>query len=366
MEKRRNISLSRSCYACIKAKRRCKTGVPKCERCRIKDIECLYINEPLVSNSADKQPLAHYSPKIQEASLDNRLIASRQKMTSLDMIYSHYTYLNTPLRLIREWCYSKTTSTGPAACESTLPLLEWRQDLATVVYLAAHLKSVPITFSREARTVFIHCTLYSRWLPEHIKKAYATCRAYSLTMENGAGFCFKDLHQRLDELINEFPALRSFRDLLASLQALLLYLLICIFHEDSQQRRFAETHIVTLNQWTRHVWEQAPNRITQKLSAWEAWAFGESVRRSIITSYLVRAVYQIAKFGYHPHSMFVETLPFDRHTWLWDAESASAWSSLPRDPLQSMISYREYVTNFANQRIESISLFESLLLAMPF
>jgi hypothetical protein len=141
---------------------------------------------------------------------------------------------------------------------------------------------------------------------------------------------------------------------------------MCIFHEDSQQRRFAETHIATLNQWTRHVWEQAPNRISQRLSVWEAWAFGESVRRSIIISYLVRAVYQIAKFGFHSHSMFVETLPFDRHTWLWDATSARSWSSLPRDPLHSMISYREYVTDFANQRIRSTSLFESLILAMPF
>lgn len=362
----KNVSLCRSCHACIKAKRRCKAGVPKCERCCIKEIECLYVNEPLVSHSDNEQPLANGSPKIHGTPQDIRLLESRQKITSRDMEFSHFTHLKAPLRLIREWCYSRTTYASPAASEPTLPLIEWRQDLATVYYLAVHLKAFPITFSREARTVFIHSTLYSRWLPKHIKNAYAICRAYSISIENGTDFYFGALHQKLDELIKEYPTIGSFSDLLASLQALLLYLLICIFHKDPRQRRFAETHIATLNQWTRRVWEQAPNEISQRLSAWEAWAFAESVRRSIIVSYMVRGVYQIAKFGFHPHSMFVETLPFDRHTWLWDATSAKAWSSLPRDSQQSIISYREYVTYFANEQIKPPSLFELLILVMQY
>lgn len=356
MEQSKSISLSRSCNACIKAKRRCKAGLPKCERCRNKGIECFYVNEPLV-------------PKIPAASQDTRLIESRQETTSRDMEFFHFTHLNAPLDLIQEWCYWKTTSASLAACEPTLPVMEWRQDLATVYYLAAHLKAFPITFSREARTPFIHSTLYSRWLPKQIKDAHAICQAYSLSLsiDNGQDFYFQPLYQRLDELIKESPASHSFSNLLASVQALILYLLICLFHKDPQQRTFAETHITTLNQWTRRLWEQAPNEISQ-LSAWEAWAFAESVRRSIIISYLTRAVYQIAKFGFHPHSMFVETLPFDRHTWLWDAASATAWSSLPRerDPQHSIVSYREYTTDFEKQLISPTNLFESLLLVMRF
>lgn len=326
----------------------------------------MYVNEPLVSHLYDEQPLANDSPNIYETLQEIGFRDSRQTITSRDMEFFHFTHLNAPLRLIREWCYSKTTYASPAVYEPTLPLIEWRQDLATVYYLAAHLKAFPITFSREARTIFIHSTLYSRWLPKHIKNAYAICRAYSLSLENGTDFYFGALHQKLDELIKEYPTIVSFSDLLASLQALLLYLLISIFHKDPRQRRFAETHIATLNQWTRRVWEQAPNEISQRLSAWEAWAYAESVRRSIIISYMVRGVYQIAKFGFHSHSMFVETLPFDRHTWLWDAASAKAWSSLPRDPLQPIISYREYVTDFANERIKPTSLFELLLLVVRY
>lgn len=366
MEKGKSVSLSRSCHGCIKAKRRCKAGLPRCERCHIKGIECLYVNEPLVSHAGDKQPLADGNSKILEASQDNQGVKSRQKITSRDMEYSHFTHLNAPIHLVRKWCYSKTTTASLAACEPTLPAMEWRQDLATMYYLAGHLKAFPITFSREARTPFIHSSLYSRWLPKQIKDTYAICRAYSLSIDNGEEFCFRILHQNLDELIKESPVSHSFSDLLASLQALILYLLICLFHKDPQQRRFAETHIVTLNQWTRRLWEQAPNEISQRLSAWEAWAFAESVRRSIIISYLVRGVYQIAKFGFHPHSMFVETLPFDRHTWLWDATSASVWSSLPRDPLHSIVSYREYTADFANQLINPTNLFESLLLVMRY
>lgn len=333
MEKVNSISLSRSCHACVKAKRRCKARLPKCERCRIKGVECLYTNEPLVSNVDDNQPLSDKSSKKPEILEDNQLVKSRRKITSRDMELSHFTHLNAPLHLVRKWCYSKTTGASLAVCEPSLPVIEWRQDLATVYYLAAHLKAFPITFSREARTPFIHSTLYSRWLPKQIKDTYAICRAYSLSIDNDEDFCFGVLHQKLGELIKESQSSHSFSDLLASLQALILYLLICLFHKDPQQRRFAETHVATLNQWTRCLWEQAPNEISPNLSAWEAWAFAESVRRSIIISYLVRGVYQIAKFGFHPHSMFVETLPFDRHTWLWDATSARLWSALPRDPL---------------------------------
>lgn len=85
MEKVNSISLSRSCHACIKAKRRCKPRLPKCERCRIKGVECFYTNKSLVSNVDDKQPLSDSNPKIPEILEDNQLVKSRQKITSRDM-----------------------------------------------------------------------------------------------------------------------------------------------------------------------------------------------------------------------------------------------------------------------------------------
>lgn len=365
MPKGNTISLSRSCHACIKAKRRCKAGLPKCERCLNKGLECLYVNQPLVSHVEGRQHFAHRITN-HEDSRDYRQVESRMKWTARDMEFFYFSQISTPLDLVRQWCYSNFAGTSLTVYEPALPVMEWRKDLATVHFLATHLKAFPITFSREAKTPFIHPTLYSEWLPKQIKDTYAICRSYSFSIDNNEEFCFRNLHQKVDELIEGYPASYSFSDLLASLQSLILYLLICLFDKDPQQRRFAEGHVSRLNQWTRRLWCLAPKEISPKLSPWQAWAFAESVRRSIIISYLVRGVYHMTKFGFHPHSMFVETLPFDRQTWLWDVPSATAWPSLQRDPSHSIVSYHEYTNEFANHLISPYNLFESLLLIMRF
>ncbi|KAF3055494.1 Transcription factor [Trichoderma lentiforme] len=282
------------------------------------------------------------------------------------MEFFYFSQMRAPSYLVQQWCYSGLTGADLTIYEPPLPVIEWRKDLATVYYLATHLKAFPLTFAREAKTPFIHSSLYSQSLPKQIKDTYGVCRLYSLSIENNGLFCFQSLHKKVDEIIKEYPTLCSFSDLLASLQSLILYLLICLFDKDPQQRRFAEAHMNTLNQWTRHVWEQAPTEISGKLSPWQAWVFAESVRRSIIISYLIRGVYHLTRFGYHPHSMFVETLPFSRHTWLWDIPSRTEWTSLPPNLSQSIVSYHEYTNEFANDLIHPYHLFETLLLVIRF
>ncbi|KAL7782357.1 hypothetical protein V8C43DRAFT_327043 [Trichoderma afarasin] len=366
MPKAQSISLSRSCHACAKAKRRCKAGLPKCERCLDKGLECSYANQPLVSLVGHQPQFLRGKSKIRKAAGDCLQSGTCRRLSLRDMEFFYFSQMRAPSYLVQQWCYSGHMGADLAIYEPPLPVIEWRKDLATIYYLATHLKAFPLTFSREAKTPFIHSSLYSQSLPKQIKDTYGVCRLYSLSIENSGLFCFQTLHEKVDEIINEYPTLCSFSDLLASLQALILYLLICLFDKDPQQRRFAEAHMNTLNQWTRHVWEQAPSEISGKLSPWQAWAFAESVRRSIIISYLIRGVYHLTRFGYHPHSMFVETLPFGRHTWLWDIPSRTEWTSLPPNLSQSIVSYHEYTNEFANHLIRPYHLFETLLLVIRF
>ncbi|KAL6812843.1 hypothetical protein GGI42DRAFT_364237 [Trichoderma sp. SZMC 28013] len=366
MPKAQRISLSRSCHACAKAKRRCKAGLPKCERCVNKGLECSYLNQPLVSLVEGQPQSLCGRPKFRQVAGDCIQIGARRRSSSCDVEFFYFSQTRAPSYIVQQWCYSGLTGADLAIYEPSLPVIEWRKDLTTVYYLAAHLKAFPLTFSREAKTPFIHSSLYSHSLPKQIKDMYGVCRSYSFSIENNGTFCFQSLYKKVDELIKEYPTLCSFSDLLASFQSLILYLLICLFNKDSQQRRFAEARINILNQWTRDIWEQAPSEISDELSPWQAWAFAESVRRSIITSYLIRGVYFITRFGYHPHSMFVETLPFSRHTWLWDIPSGAEWTSLPPGFSRSIVSYHEYTNEFANHSIHPYNLFETLLLIIRF
>ncbi|PHH49920.1 Transcription factor gsfR2 [Ceratocystis fimbriata CBS 114723] len=53
----------KSCAACVKAKRRCDLGVPRCSRCNLRDFECVYVGKPArKTQSPEPQSLAKSLP----------------------------------------------------------------------------------------------------------------------------------------------------------------------------------------------------------------------------------------------------------------------------------------------------------------
>lgn len=72
---------------------------------------------------------------------------------------------------------------------------------------------------------------------------------------------------------------------------------------------------------TFRLWQQAPAQVSASLTPRQAWLFAESVRRMILTSYLLRGTWSVYSHGYVLHTAFVEALPFDIRTSLWDTLS---------------------------------------------
>jgi len=134
----------------------------------------------------------------------------------------------------------------------------------------------------------------------------------------------------------------SFIDLLAKVQALVLAQIIRVFSPDPQQRALAQRYSPVLRTWTRRLWEKAPSYLSAALSSWEAWLFGESVRRTIIMSHMLQDMHQMLVQGYFVHTLFMEALPFDSRSEMWDTDS---WMEQDFVPLSSssLVSYREYV-----------------------
>ncbi len=77
---------------------------------------------------------------------------------------------------------------------------------------------------------------------------------------------------------------------------------------------------------------------------------------------MIRGVYATIKQGYHAHTLYVETLPFDSHTLLWDSKSPTDWAKVCHSPRPNMVSYREYVNHYAAGTLVPTGLFERLLL----
>ena len=246
--------------------------------------------------------------------------------------------------------------------EPSLPEIKWRNSKATICYLASKLWEFPITFVNEGRTPFIHNQLYSKRSPCQMQEAYRVCEIVSQGKRQDVEAQSSLLKPILEELKKERARAASFDDLLASVQALMLYLVICLFSAIPDLRRTGEEYCYLLDLWTRSLREQAPAELSHTLSAWQAWYFAESVRRTIIISHMIRGVYATLKQGYHIHTLYVEALPFDPQTLLWDAQSATAWTKCTPPTRPQMLSYREYVNGYAIGKLAPTGLFERLLL----
>jgi hypothetical protein len=356
----RTISLRRSCKACVKAKRRCEPRFPACKRCVSKSLECVYENEPLVGRGDSDKASAYdtsttITPEPKEAISGHSLIPQKTVLPS-------FLQLITIQHLAQQLYSPELPGAGLNVYEPTPPDVEWRCDEATLHCLVGHLKAFPTTFAREGSTPFIHPQLYDQSLPKQIQDVYTICGSYLSVTGGNKAMVFPIMQQKFNELMEKHSNLHRFEDVLASVQALMLYLTIRLFDGDTQQRRLAEPYVHTLGQWARQLWKTAPSQTPESLSPWQAWVFAESVRRSILIACLIQGVYSRIKRGYSKHTLFVEALPFDVHTTKWDAQSTTAWEAVAGEPQSSMVSYREYVERFSEGRVKSLKDFEVLLL----
>ena len=246
--------------------------------------------------------------------------------------------------------------------EPVLPEVKWYNSKPTICYLATQLKAFPTTFARERSTPFIHHDLYSQHSPQHILEAYRVCESCSCDAEQTEDARLLVLKLKLQELAIVHQRICSFDDVLASVQALMLYMIICLFNDDPSIRHFGEQHRHLLHQWTRQQWLTAPSQAPSSLTPWQAWVLAESACRTILISHMIRGVYDSLKQGYHTHTLFLEALPFDPQTSLWEARSAEDWENGGPSRRPQMVSYREYVTHYTGGAETPNGLFEKLLL----
>jgi hypothetical protein len=126
---------TKSCQACVIAKRKCSRTLPQCQRCRYKDINCKYRNKPFsTDNNSTKWSLGSHSDcptpadSIHHDQRRGLVLATSSNSTVLSL---DYMLLNTP--------------------EVILTF-----DQPSVIYLTNYLRTFPMTFVRNGGTLFIH------------------------------------------------------------------------------------------------------------------------------------------------------------------------------------------------------------------
>ena len=172
----------------------------------------------------------------------------------------------------------------------------------------------------------------------------------------------------LQRLIKSDAKDLSLTDLLLLIDELSLYLIIYLFNDVSPSYKAeAEPHLDLLTDWTKHLWSTIPDQPSNNLSPWQAWLVAESARRSMIAPYLLRGAFSALKHGYAVFQPFLESMPFDPRTELWEAMSEAAWQSavtMHGGEPTVLISFREFIESSADisRALQGQGLFQRMLL----
>ncbi|KAL4924587.1 Zn(II)2Cys6 transcription factor domain-containing protein [Aspergillus undulatus] len=307
------ITLRRACQACHRGKRRCDQRWPRCSRCRKLRLDCEYANQPLTA-----------AWSFQDAG-----------------------------------CFcSRHRATPPSRDHQGL-----RAEHHLVLVMG--ISSLPLSFSESMKTHFIHPELWSHTsVPQPICDILPVCQLY--TDSANSSFLVPLLRQQIVHHHKLIHKSVNFEDLLASAQALLLAHCMLVATEDPSTP-YSESTSAALLALGEKLYQQAPIQLPHTLSPRRAWLFAENVRRTIIVGFMLRSIYSLKTRNYSVRTPFVDSLPFDIRTGLWDASArGDAWFDAAGeqcDQTDSIVSLHQYSGMLESGRVHGISPFGELILA---
>jgi hypothetical protein len=122
--------------------------------------------------------------------------------------------------------------------------------------------------------------------------------------------------------------------------------------------------------WVHHFYSVIPEHLDDSLGPWHAWCIAETCRRTILAIVHLQGCLDILHCGYTTYRPFVETLPFDARTGVWEADSQEEWQiAITQHGGQetSLLSWHEFIeSGGAMPRRDYDGMLQRLLLAAHF
>ena len=337
----------KSCLNCVKGKRRCDAAVPQCQRCASKGLACDYLGASQLAPVSG--PMSQLSPGSGDLhSISPEFLIDDNLETSNEMDFNSGTGL---LPFIEEqgldWSELQHMDDMEGYVNAMPGAIASDDDHvitgaiyhSRVAFVSQQFKTYPGMFYGRGQNPFIHRHMYDGYTPSAIYDALSSCALYCGKNKDNESLVFGDISRKVRQLKDEMqrPFLSPLEHL-ASVQALLLYQIIRLLDGDVRQRADAESDEAVLISWN----EQLQGRIqppslsseleslsdlqgAMTISSWQDWILSESVRRTVLTCYLLQGAYSFLKFGYDKVSGKVDKLSFTAQSALWNAPSEYHW-----------------------------------------
>jgi hypothetical protein len=250
----------------------------------------------------------------------------------------------------------------------SLTAIPLTQDPEAVPYLIGELRRIPDLVRKRRHTPFIHV----EWLRANSHKYLDLAPA--ATEDSSRSHLFPEflaVNQNLD--LETVPL----TELVTVLQALILFLIRHAFigHPNTPNGP-VRLGFILLARGRTVLWRSGFQRMPHDLTPWHTWILAETVRRTILMSYLIEGTYSAWKAGWCTHRMFVYALPFSAQGRLWLASSEEEWTataltsgqdtttgSTAAPAMLELSSFKEFTLEFARTPFEpGDDLFQRLLL----
>lgn len=312
-------SLRKACHACSTAKRRCHPQLPQCPRCLEKGLACTYDLEP-VTHSLEEGTRCDVAVK------QPQTIGSPRVFNSIESAHQH-----------------AISGFRPHASNANeVPLMANPETFALVL---DHLLQIPVLTFRGQTSPFAHAQILS------------TLKIPSLTQSDNTPLqptTFSPAQMEMtiqDLLVLNIHAL-TFTEFLSRIHILIAVVFASVFQiQKSGNTGFSQLKslIGLLSFWEKHFKTILPNDLSIDLSPWQAWVIAESCRRTLLAFQWISGVVELYQTGYCSYRPFVESLPFDARTGLWEAETEEDWNAaLERHEdsgESSLVSWCEFIEN---------------------
>lgn len=363
----------KSCYACVKAKRRCDLGYPFCKRCFVKGLDCRYPNAQKASSvrhaevvirqstpdiippsgsststieagsgafSADAtidasiDPLFWYSGS---SSSDESGSSPENRQTSISSDWNqdagnewNSSDWNAPTTTDRTRnlaalaSYRSTATPAPRICRRLLPhvwlpvQLTDQQSLAVV----KGLRSLVPEFAYTGATHFVHQNLYLKQQPSTYQDCIALSALYVARNSRTQSILANSINSKISALIST-SSTWTIEEHLAAVQALIIYQCIRLFDPALNLQAQAEKHNALLELWSAHLWKRFFNEKPSFDNSHDAFAFNESLRRTVLMSVFMRCGWSlVTKGGMADQVPVLARLPLTRdlESWAWGSE----------------------------------------------
>ncbi|OAL54668.1 hypothetical protein IQ07DRAFT_665001 [Pyrenochaeta sp. DS3sAY3a] len=334
----RRTTRHKSCVACIQTKRKCDRTQPKCQRCMTRGSNCQYLGrqQEVVVRSAVDTAADWQLQALEAEPMDRRLLFSPSSSENIFEFPNHP--FNQPIDN-----QSFVPSIGDLVTQPHPPTTDPDAKIyARVEYCAARLSLLPHVFSASGQTMFIHRQIFQVYRSPALQQAMSACALYCIRTPTTKPLVHQVLQHNVQHLLaTTNPTVVSNSDLLAGLQALLLYQLMRLFDGDIRLRTSAEADEPTAILWASVLRTRACAlalpldpilRFPNNPEDWHAWLLSESMRRTVVTTFLLRGVYNYLRTG--NDSPTAMDLHFTVQESLWNSQSELRWNRARNEKIE--------------------------------